>query len=80
MRRRPAPGYMGPQQIVNYLGNFGEVFVLRNGIAYRIDRMVENPQGIWTARCTDRRGQESNAVMLAGDMWYVTRKELVGWR
>lgn len=79
MKRRPAPGYMSPHQIVNLVGNFGEVIVLRHGVAYLIDRMVEDPQGVWSVHMTNRHGRQTIDRMLIGDMWYVTRKDLVGW-
>jgi len=77
--KMPPIGYMEPDQILNLLGTLAEVFVLRNGVAYRLVRMGETQPGVWIAEMYDRRGKQHNEYMIRGDMWYVTRRDLINW-
>ncbi len=74
-------GYMNPMQMVNYLGTYGEMFVLHNGTAFHVTRIVQEPDypGVWTLYLTDRHGKQTLERLLADDMWYVSRRDLVSW-
>lgn len=76
---RSAPGLMNGDQIINLVGNYGDVIVLLDGIAHRITRIKKLHDGSYWAHSIDRRGKHWQLALDPHEMWYVTRKDLVGW-
>lgn len=76
---RPALGYQHGDQIQNLLGNFGFVMVIHEGRAFMITAMTKWPDRSYTVTMVDRTGKGYRQAMGPGEVWYVTRKDLVNW-
>jgi hypothetical protein len=81
LRDRPAPGPMNGSAIQALMVYYGTAVVLINGVAYEIIRMGNRgAYGDYWVHLVDRVGRHRTEVIRAGEEWYVTRKDLVGWR